>query len=102
MSAMTTSLDIAWTQQIFFANAKLKAEIGEIYFIMNGTEVVIVHRDIRVLFNFPVQEGEHPDYSSLAYNQEDLWRKVKGEEAPEELKFSLKKEDFKAKVRKSG
>nr|GLL21750.1 uncharacterized protein LOC109167327 [Ipomoea trifida] len=79
----------------FFANTRLKDKKGEIHSIVSGTEIVIVHGDIRALFDFLVWEGEHPDCSGHAYNQEDLWKEVKGYEAPEELKISFEKKTLK-------
>nr|GLL40104.1 uncharacterized protein LOC109167327 [Ipomoea trifida] len=85
----------------FFANAQLKEKTGEICSIVNRTEVVIVLRDIRELFDFLVWEGEHPDSSGHAYNHNDLWREVRGEEAHEELKFSFKKKNLKQEFKRA-
>ncbi|XP_031121073.1 F-box protein PP2-A15-like [Ipomoea triloba] len=75
----------------FYINARLKKKASEIRYIVNGTEFVIVHGDICALFNFPVREGEAPNCSGHAYNKEQLWNEVKGEQALEVLKFSFKK-----------
>nr|GMD19196.1 peptidyl-tRNA hydrolase 2, mitochondrial-like [Ipomoea batatas] len=53
-----------------FANARLERD--EIHWRVNETDAVIVHGDIRALFDFPVCEGERPDCPGHAYNQEAL------------------------------
>nr|GMD12667.1 peptidyl-tRNA hydrolase 2, mitochondrial-like [Ipomoea batatas] len=53
-----------------FANARLEKD--EIHWRVNETDAVIVHGDIRALFDFPVCEGERLDCPGHAYNQEAL------------------------------
>nr|GLL29854.1 uncharacterized protein LOC109167327 [Ipomoea trifida] len=63
----------------FFANARLSKKKNDVRLRVNGRDVVIVHGDIRALFEFSVRERQHPDYSGHTYNKEALWKKVKGD-----------------------
>nr|GMD43958.1 uncharacterized protein LOC109167327 [Ipomoea batatas] len=45
----------------FYVNARLSNKEDAIHSTINGTEVTIVHGDIKALFNFPVHGGK-PDY----------------------------------------
>nr|GMC51158.1 uncharacterized protein LOC109167327 [Ipomoea batatas] len=73
----------------FFVNARLKGD--EIISKVDGTDVIIVHGDISVLFDFPVKEGALPNCFGHDFNQEDLWKEVNGGQASVELKLTLKK-----------
>nr|GMC71708.1 uncharacterized protein LOC109167327 [Ipomoea batatas] len=63
-----------------FVNAILKKD--EIHSRVNGNDVVIVHSGIRVLFDFPMKEGAQLNCFGHAYNQDNLWKEVKGEQTP--------------------
>nr|GMD22466.1 uncharacterized protein LOC109167327 [Ipomoea batatas] len=56
----------------FFVNARLAKTEDAIRSIVNGTEVTILHGDIKAFFEFLVREGEKPDCSGHAYNQDAI------------------------------
>lgn len=73
----------------FFVNARMNGK--KIYSRVNGIDIVIIYGDIRALFDFSMKEGTQLDCFGHAFNQEDLWKELKGDQALVELKFSFKK-----------